>query len=121
MKPQGPGETSGASSQGGPGWARWLLSVRLNPLRLGVAVGIAWGIAILATTLLHVTAGWFGPWVRLIGGHYLGLGPTVPGALVGLVTGFVEGIWVGIVFSTLWNVMMGRADEAVKKAEDEQD
>lgn len=70
-----------------------------------MALGIGWALVIFAVTLLHVTTGWFGPVIGLLRGHYLGLGPTFLGAPAGLVFGFVEGMWFGIVFSLLWNAI----------------
>jgi len=81
---------------------------RLSPNALGVAAGILWAAYVLS---VGVTAmfGWGVALVNAISSLYIGYGPSIPGAIIGAVWGFVDGYIAGVVIAWLYNKLAKQA------------
>ena len=73
----------------------------LNPLALGKALGVLWGLCVALCALLAMQ-GIALPWAALMS-IYPGFAPTPLGALLGLVWGFVSGFIAGYLLAWLYN------------------
>ncbi len=77
---------------------------KLDPKATGIAVGgtLALGLVLLALiTMIH---GHYGaPAISMISNVYLGYRPTIPGALIGGIWGFVDGGIAGYIFAWIYN------------------
>ncbi len=77
--------------------------MRLNPMRLGLAGGIVWGVSLLILTLLSVWTGYSTEFLNLINSIYPGYQISVVGGMIGLGYGFLDG-FVGLyIFAWLYN------------------
>ena len=79
---------------------------RLDPIALGLAMGIVCGVTLLFATLFLVTKGGdvVGPTLQLLGQFFPGYSVTVPGGFVGLLWAFAAGFVLGSVSAYLRNV-----------------
>lgn len=83
---------------------------KLNPLALGLAAGIVWGVVAF---LCAVGAAYYGYGVELVAlmaSVHPGYGATLGGAVIGAVYGFIDGLIACYVVGWLYNAL------AVKKA-----
>jgi len=86
------------------------LDLTFTPLHkrcLGVAVGVVFGVALFAVTLLHLRRSPGEPYPLVLLGHYfLGYRVTYLGAFIGLAWGFWVGFVVGWFFAFARNLCM---------------
>ena len=89
----------------------------LNPKVVGLSVGVFWGLMTLAVGFLAALLDYGTAWVKLFSGFYIGYAPTVSGALVGLLWGFIDGLVGGAIFAVIYNFVERRvtAPPYVKK------
>ncbi len=80
----------------------------LGPVSLGVALGIAWGAAVLFLGVAAAFFGWGVPLAAMLSSLYIGFGPTVAGSIAGAVWGFAEGFVFGFVVAWLYNRLLRR-------------
>lgn len=75
---------------------------KLNPVRVGLAGGILWGLLSFA---MAVTAmyGWGASLVNLFSPLYIGYSASWTGAVIGFVWGFADCFVLGAVFSLIFN------------------
>lgn len=75
---------------------------RLSVNALGVAVGILWAVYVF---FCGITAmfGWGVALVDALSSLYIGYAPSIPGAFIGLVWGFVDGYIAGVVIAWIYN------------------
>jgi len=75
---------------------------KFSPNALGIAIGVLWAAYIL---FCGITAmfGWGIALVDAISSLYIGYGPSVLGATIGAVWGFVDGYLAGVVIAWLYN------------------
>lgn len=75
---------------------------KFSPNALGLAIGILWAVCVL---FCGITAmfGWGVALVEAISSLYIGYGPSVPGAFIGAIWGFVDGYLAGLVIAWLYN------------------
>jgi len=81
---------------------------RLSPNALGVAAGILWAAYVLSVGITAMF-GWGVALVDAISSLYLGYGPSIPGAIIGAVWGFVDGYIAGVVIAWLYNKLAKQA------------
>lgn len=61
-------------------------------LRLGIAVGIVWGLGLMACTLISIYTGYAAVLLMLIKSIYPGYEISISGSLIGLAYGLLDGI-----------------------------
>lgn len=76
---------------------------RIDAVRLGLAFGIVWGLGLFAAALLAWTVGYGEQFVEASSSVWLGYAPTVAGAFMGLLWGFIDGFIVGVLVAWLYN------------------
>jgi hypothetical protein len=82
-------------------------ALRINPLALGLALGILWGLSmlivgIIAHYFLYGTA-----FVTAMGALYVGYEASIIGSLIGGLIGFVDAFIGGVIIGWLYNVFAG--------------
>ncbi|MDX1389249.1 MAG: bacteriophage holin [Acidobacteriota bacterium] len=82
--------------------------MELNKTALGLATGIVWGLGVFVATVWVATAGG-GETMALLRRFYLWYTPSYPGALIGLVWGFIDGFIGGWLVALLYNTFARRA------------
>ena len=90
---------------------------RLDPVALGVAVGVVSGLCIfLATAILLIKGGpLVGPTLSLLGQFLFGFQVTWGGALIGLIEGGLGGFTIGYVTARLRNWGMKTYGEFIRR------
>ena len=75
---------------------------KLSLNALGIAIGVLWAAYVL---FCGITAmfGWGISLVDAISSLYIGYGPSIPGAIIGALWGFVDGYIAGVVIAWLYN------------------
>lgn len=73
---------------------------KLNPLKLGLAAGILWGVALFIMTWIAMYTGWGMFWLSQWIDIYPGFDLSIKGTFLGLIYGFVNGF--GSFFITAW-------------------
>lgn len=77
---------------------------KLNPVKLGLASGIMWGLTLLLMTLISIYTGWGMFWLSQWMDLYVGFDLTLSGAFIGLIYGFVDGFVCLFIFGWLYNL-----------------
>lgn len=80
---------------------------RLNPVALGMAIGIIWGVSLLIIGLIATGTSYGHPFISAVATVYIGYAPTVLGSLIGFVIGLVDGFIDGFIIGWLYNVFAG--------------
>ncbi len=79
--------------------------MRLKPFKLGLTLGIIWGVNIFATTWLSCLAGYGGRFLAIMMNLYPGYNVSPLGSLVGFAYGFLDlfvgGLLVGLIYNAL--------------------
>lgn len=81
------------------------MAVELNPLRLGIASGIIWGLWLLIMGLGATYANYAVELVNTLASVYTGYGPTVIGSIMGLIDGFVCGFVTLFLIAWVYNYL----------------
>lgn len=81
------------------------MATELNPLRLGVAGGIIWGLWLLILGLGAAYTNYATVAVTTLSSIYLGYGPTLLGSIVGFTNGFICGFVGLFLFGWLYNYL----------------
>ena len=77
---------------------------RLNPLALGLAVGIVWGVWMLVLAIANlVTQGYGAEWIIVLASVYPGFAGTAPGAAIGFFWGLVDGFIAAALVALIYN------------------
>lgn len=79
---------------------------KFNIKAIALSLGIVVGAYIFILGIL-ASFGWGTEIVRIISSGYIGYGPTVLGALIGGVYGFIDGAIGGAIFAWLYNKISG--------------
>lgn len=82
--------------------------MKLHTLAFGLACGILWGIGVLLMGLLAAMTGYGIAFVDFLGDFYRGYDPTPMGSFIGLLWGFADGALGGVIFSWLYNSLVGK-------------
>ncbi len=62
----------------------------ISPCRLGIALGIVWGLALALLALIaHMTPYYGHPFIQTLDSVYMGYSPTYEGAFLGFFWGFI--------------------------------
>jgi hypothetical protein len=81
--------------------------MKLDVMRLGLAIGIVWGAGVLLLGLMAAVWGWGATLVQVFGSLYLGFAPTFAGSLLGAAWGFADGFIGGALIAWLYNILPG--------------
>ncbi len=82
--------------------------MKLHTLAFGMACGILWGIGILLMGALAGLTGYGLEFVAFMSDFYRGYSATALGSFVGMLWGFVDGALCGVIFSWLYNLLVGK-------------
>lgn len=78
--------------------------MKLSPKALGLTLGIIWGVALCALTLIAFYTGYSRHLVDLLVGIYPYYSVTPLGSVAGLVWGFIDGLILGVIFGWIYNL-----------------
>jgi hypothetical protein len=78
---------------------------KLNPLKLGLAAGIMWGLWLFIMTWISMYTGWGMFWLSQWIDVYPGFDLSKWGTLIGLIYGFVDGFVTLLIFGWLYNLL----------------
>ena len=81
--------------------------MRIQAAKFGIAFGIVYAVVFFLYGLLAALFGWGTAMAEMIGTFYLGFGPTLAGALIGAVWGFVVGFVFFAVGAWIYNSLVG--------------
>lgn len=76
---------------------------KLPALKLAIALGLAWGSALLIIGLLAWQCDLGASWVGVLSGLYMGFAPTCFGCLIGAGLGFIDGFVAGLLIAWFYN------------------
>jgi len=76
---------------------------RLNPLPLGLALGVLWGFWLFTVGLSAYYFAYGIPFVTAMGTLYVGYAPSIAGSLLGGLIGFTDAFCGGLVVAWLYN------------------
>jgi hypothetical protein len=86
---------------------------RLNAGALGLALGIIWGVGVLAVVVANRITGSYGAnWIVTLASLYPGLSLTPVGAVIGFLWGFVDGVICGVLVGWIYNGLLPRSAPA---------
>ncbi|MDP3704899.1 MAG: bacteriophage holin [Legionellaceae bacterium] len=80
---------------------------KLSPVALGLALGVFWGLSILAMGLLASYFMYGTAFVTAMGNMYVGYEASVLGSVIGGFIGFVDAFIGGAIIGWLYNVFSG--------------
>ncbi len=77
--------------------------MNLRKRALGLSLGVIWGLAVFAATIVSTMRG-KGQHLPILSGYYLGYTVSYLGAFVGLAWGFVHGFIGGVLIAWLYDL-----------------
>ena len=77
---------------------------KLNPLKLGLAAGILWGLALFIMTWISMYSGWAMFWLSQWIDLYPGFDLSTKGTFLGLIYGFIDGFVSFYIIGWLYNL-----------------
>jgi hypothetical protein len=78
--------------------------MKLNPRALAITAGIFWGAVVMLSTWWVMLFHTGGQTLKLLGNFYIGYSVSLPGSLLGLCWGFVDGLICAYIFGALYNL-----------------
>ncbi len=83
---------------------------KLDPFKFGIACSIAWALLIVSTAFgamfVQTESGtWGSEFVRVFGSLYVGFGPSLLGAFIGLLWGLFDGFLAGFIIASIYNYL----------------
>jgi uncharacterized membrane protein len=81
-----------------------MITNRLSPIALGLALGIIWGLSVLIMGLISTYYPYGKAFVASLGTVYTGFAPTVRGSIIGGLIGFVDAFILGLILAWLYNL-----------------
>lgn len=84
--------------------------MRLNAKALGLALGILWGLSVFLATAWIIYVDSPGDTLAKLGVFYIGYSVTWPGAVIGLIYGFVDGLIGGLLLAWIYNAFLPKPD-----------
>jgi len=77
---------------------------KFDPKAMAFAVGGTWALGLVLLALIAMIHGTYGnSIISLISSVYMGYRPTIPGAVIGGIWGFVDGAIAGWIFAWIYN------------------
>lgn len=76
---------------------------RINPIALGLAFGVVWGVSMLIIGLFASYSMYGKDFVVAMGTLYVGYEPSILGAFIGALIGFIDAFIGGWVIGWLYN------------------
>ncbi len=94
----------------------------LGVISFGLALGVAWAIAVFVLGLAAWLFGWGVDAAIALASLYIGYGPSFVGAIAGAVWGFADGLILGVLVAWLYNRFLLSRRKALppKEAEEEE-
>lgn len=86
-------------------WGTGSLLPMFNIKAFALTCGILWAALLLLMALLTMKTGMGLSFVNLWSEIYLGYGPSLLGAVMGMVWGLLDGLVCGAIFAWLYNVL----------------
>ncbi|MCH9755954.1 MAG: bacteriophage holin [Gammaproteobacteria bacterium] len=80
---------------------------RLSPLAFGLSLGVIWGVSVLIMGLLAHYLSYGTEFVSAMGVVYIGYEPSIMGAVIGGIFGFIDALVGGALIAWLYNVFSG--------------
>ena len=77
--------------------------MKINIKALALSFGIIWGLAIFLLTVWFLIMCYEGNLLAKLGSVYLGYSVSLPGAFIGLMYGFIDGLIGGALLGYLYN------------------
>jgi hypothetical protein len=84
--------------------------MRIQVASFGIAFGTVYAVVFFLYGLLAALFGWGTAMAEMVGSFYVGFGPTIGGALIGAVWGFVVGFVFFALGAWLYNLLIGGSD-----------
>jgi hypothetical protein len=84
-----------------------MAQMRIKPVPFGIAFGVVYAAVFFLYGILAALFGWGASLAEVIGSFYVGFGPTVGGALIGAVWGFIVGFVFFALGAWLYNMLSG--------------
>ena len=82
---------------------------RLCPWRIGLVLGLVWGIGLAAVALVASHTIYYGqPFIQAMDSVYMGYAPTTDGAMIGFLWGFVGFFLFGWLVGFIYNACLPR-------------
>ncbi len=82
--------------------------MRIQPVPFGIAFGIVYAVVFLLYGVVAALFGWGAEFALLIGSFYVGFGPTLVGAVIGAIWGFVVGFVFFALGAWIYDQLVGR-------------
>jgi len=79
----------------------------INVRAFALTCGIFWAASLILIATLTMKTGLGLSFVNMVSEVYLGYGPTLVGALLGAMWGFLDGLVCGAIFAWLYNKIAG--------------
>ena len=77
--------------------------MKLNKRSLGLAAGVLWGGCLFLITLISMGTGYALEMLQMLAGLYPGYSVSIPGSIIGLIYGFLDGFIGLYIFGWLYN------------------
>jgi hypothetical protein len=81
--------------------------MRLNTKAFAFTCGILWGATVMLATWWLLIFGYHGQVMSNLDHFYIGYTFSYPGAVVGAIWGFLDGLVCGFIFAWLYNKLAG--------------
>ncbi len=75
----------------------------LNPVKLGIAGGVVWGLCMFVCTMLAIYNGYSAKFLEMMADIYPGYTISLWGAIVGLIYGFLDAFFGLFLLAWLYN------------------
>ena len=76
---------------------------KLHPISLGLAMGLMWGGSLFFLTLACMWWGFGNLFIQIVATIYIGFEPTLLGAFIGFLYGFVDVFVLGFLIAVIYN------------------
>jgi len=81
-------------------------TIRITTSKLGLTMGIIWGVNLLLLSLFVMFFGYGGAIIALLASLYSGYSATLVGGILGLVLGFLHGYILGVISDIVLKFVM---------------
>lgn len=81
--------------------------MKINPVTLGIAGGLLWGLGLSLMTLMNILTGYATFFLALVESVYPGYSMSISGILIALIYGFIDAFVGCYLLAWLYNKMCG--------------